>query len=184
MTQEEVNDVVRKHGLWLEEKEGGKRAIFVEKSLKRLDFRGANLASAHFYKSDLTGANFCASELSWATFYLSNFQHVNFSYSDLSFTVFEETDLFGVNLKCANLHKAYLKGINLNEAILDYSDLPLWRGSLNVIVDEKIAAQIAYHFCSLNCNSKEFIKLRNSMLNFANKFHLVGENCEKLEPIE
>lgn len=72
---------------------------------------------------------------------------------------------------------------NLRGADLDYSCLPLWCGSLGAIVDKRIAAQIAYHFCRLNCDDPEYITARNAILDFANQFHCVGE-CGELEKIE
>ncbi len=43
MTQEELNEVLRKHNLWLEGKEGGKRA----------DMQGANMQYADMQRADM-----------------------------------------------------------------------------------------------------------------------------------
>ena len=59
------------------------------------------------------------------------------------------------NLTGANLTRANLDGANLDGADLDYSAWPLWCGSYNVKVDKNIAAQIAMHFCWLNCDDPE-----------------------------
>ena len=82
-------------------------------------------------------------------------------------------------------HKKWLAGeggkrADLRGADLDYSCWPLWCGSLGVKVDAKIAAQIAYHFCRLDCEDSGYKQARNAILDFANRFHRV-EECGKLE---
>lgn len=94
-----------------------------------------------------------------------------------------EADLHGAYLHGADLHGADLRGADLRGADLDFSCWPLWCGSLDTVVDKRIAAQIAYHFCRLVCDDPGYIKARNAILDFANEFHHVGE-CGYLEPIE
>lgn len=83
----------------------------------------------------------------------------------------------------AKFREADLQGANLWGADLDYSCWPLWCGSLDVKVDARIAAQLAYHFCRLDCDDSGYIAARNAILDFANTFHRV-EGCGKLEPKE
>ena len=80
----------------------------------------------------------------------------------------------------ANLRGADLRGANLSDANLDFSCWPLWCGGLAVKVCKRIAVQLAYHFCKLDCDDPEYIAARNAILDFANQFHRVGE-CGKLE---
>ena len=103
--------------------------------------------------------------------------------ADLSVPDLWGTDLQGANLRCANLQGANLRDTNLWGTNLDYADWPLWCGSLHVKVDKRIARQLAYHFCSLDCDDPQYIDARNAILNFANKFHLTSE-CGELEPIQ
>lgn len=79
--------------------------------------------------------------------------------------------------------RADLQGANLQGANLDYSCWPLWCGSLDVKVDRRIAAQLAYHFCRLDCDDPDYIAARNAIIHFANEFHRV-EECGWLEPKE
>lgn len=95
----------------------------------------------------------------------------------------QEADLRGVDLREVYLRGADLRGEDLRGVDLDYSFWPLWCGSLDVRVDKRIAAQLAYHFCRLDCDDPEYIKFRNMLLPFANQFHRVGE-CGKLEEIQ
>lgn len=76
-----------------------------------------------------------------------------------------------------------LRGANLRGADLDCSCYPLWCGSLNLKADKRLACQLAYHLCSIQCDDADYIKMRNSILDFANQFHRVCE-CGKLEEIE
>ena len=85
------------------------------------------------------------------------------------------------NLTGANLTRANLYGANLTDANIDFSVWPLWCGSFNAKADHRIAAQLAYHFCRLDCDDPDYIKARNAILEFANTFHRVNE-CGKLEP--
>ena len=97
-------------------------------------------------------------------------------------------NLRGADLHRANLCEADLCGADLHRANLcganiDYACWPLWCGSLGVKVDVRIARQLAYHLCALDCDDPEYIKARNALLPFANQFHRVQE-CGILEPIE
>ena len=87
------------------------------------------------------------------------------------------------NLRGADLRGADLRGADLCGANLDYSCWPLWCGSLDVRVCKRIAAQLAYHFCRLDCDDPEVIAAQNAIIPLANQFHRVNE-CGKLEPKE
>ena len=120
----------------------------------------ANLSGADLRRADLSEANLSGADLRRA---------------DLS-----DANLRGANLRRANLSEADLRGANLRRANLDFSCWPLWCGSLAVKVCKRIAVQLAYHFCKLDCDDPEYIAARNAILDFANQFHRVGE-CGKLE---
>lgn len=97
-------------------------------------------------------------------------------------------DLSGANLSGATLSDANLSGANLSDANLsgadlDYSCYPLWCGSLHLKADKRLACQLAYHLCSMQCDDADYIKMRNSILGFANQFHRVDE-CGELEERE
>ena len=92
-------------------------------------------------------------------------------------------DLSGANLMEANLRDTNLINTDLSGADLDYSCYPLWCGSLHIKADKRLACQLAYHLCSLQCDDADYIKMRNSILEFANQFHRVNE-CGKLEEME
>ena len=135
-----------------------------------LDFnlRGADLCEADLCEADLCEADLCGADLCGA----------NLHRTDL-----RGADLCEADLCVANLRAADLRGANLRGANIDYACWPLWRGSLGVKVDVRIARQLAYHLCALDCDDPEYIKARNALLPFANQFHRVQE-CGILEPIE
>lgn len=92
-------------------------------------------------------------------------------------------NLRGADLRGADLRGANLRGANLRGADLDYSCWHLWCGSLDVRVCKRIAAQLAYHFCRLDCDDQEVIAAQNAIIPLANQFHRADE-CGKLEPKE
>ncbi len=117
-----------------------------------------NLIGANLIGADLIGADLIDANLSGA-------------------------DLSGANLNGADLSGADLRRANLSGANLDYSCYPLWCGSLHLKADKRLACQLAYHLCSMQCDDAEYIKMRNSILDFANQFHRVDE-CGTLEKRE
>lgn len=80
----------------------------------------------------------------------------------------------------ADLYKADLSEADLCGADLDYSCWPLWCGSLDVKVDARIARQLAYHFCRLDCDDQGYLEARKAIAEFANGFHRVDE-CGRIE---
>ena len=91
-----------------------------------------------------------------------------------------EADLIGATLSGADLREADLIGADLIGADLigadlDYSCWPLWCGSLDVAVDARIARQLAYHFCRLDCDHPEYIAARKAIMEFANRYRQVRE---------
>ncbi|MFR4005405.1 MAG: pentapeptide repeat-containing protein [Acutalibacteraceae bacterium] len=138
-------------------KDGCKKAIL------DYDLRGANLRGANLRGADLRGANLRGANLRGADLRGAN--------------------LRGADLSEANLSDANLRGADLRGADLDYSCYPLWCGSLHLKADKRLACQLAYHLCSMQCDDAEYIKMRNSILGFANQFHRVDE-CGELEERE
>ena len=113
----------------------------------------------------------------------ANLRKSDLRQSDLREAVLREAVLREAVLREADLRKSDLRKSDLRGADIDYSCWPLWCGSLDVKVDARIAAQLAYHFCRLDCDDPDYIAARNAILDFANTFHRV-EECGKLEPKE
>ena len=195
-TKDELSKILELHRLFLENDPSG-----VHANLEDVDLRNANLNGADLRYANLEGANLENSDLRNANLNGADLRHVNLNgadlrYADLRNANLEEganlkgaileganlryadlrnANLEGANLENSDLRNAILEGANLKGAILDYSSWPLWCGSFEAKVDTRIAAQLAYHFCRLHCDDPEYIKARNAIVKFANKFHRVGE---------
>ena len=168
-------------------KDGCKKAIL------DYDLRGANLSEADLSEADLSEADLSGANLSGANLGGANLSEADLRGAGLRETNLSEADLRGANLRGANLSEANLRGANLGGANLseadlrgadlDYSCYPLWCGSLHLKADKRLACQLAYHLCSMQCDDADYIKMRNSILGFANQFHRVDE-CGELEERE
>ena len=106
----------------------------------------------------------------------ANLSEANLTRADLRCADLTEADLRWADLRCAdltgaNLTRANLTRADLRWADLDYSVWPLWCGSNHVKVDAKIAAQLAAHFCAVECDDKEYQKARKAILKFAMTSH-------------
>ena len=88
----------------------------------------------------------------------------------------ERADLRGADLRGADLRGANLRGADLREADLrgvdlDFSVWPLWCGSKNVKVDNRLVYQLVAHICGLDCNTPEFKEIREFLLPYAKQSH-------------
>ena len=129
-----------------------------KKAILDYDLRGANLRGADLRGADLRGADLRGADLS-------------------------DADLRGADLRSADLRSADLRSADLRGANLDYSCYPLWCGSLHLKANKRLACQLAYHLCSMQCDDADYVKMRNSILGFANQFHRVDE-CGELKERE
>ena len=181
VSQEELNELVRKHKLWLECKEGGEKLVLVNCDLSGSNLSGSNLSRSNLWRSNLSGSNLSGSNLSRSDLSGSDLSGSNLSGSDLS-----GSDLSGSDLWRSNLLGSDLSGSDLSGSNLDYSVLPLWCGSLKANFDDKQLIQIAYHLvkAGLNSNnaSNETKAELEKLIAFANKFHRV-DGCGEIEPV-
>ena len=180
MTQEELNMILDKHRKWLNDEEGGERAYLREANLRgadlsETDLRRAKLCRANLRRADLRRVNFSEADLRRASLNEADLRR-----ADLCGASLNEADLRRADLRRAKLSEAYLGGADLCGANLDYSCWPLWCGSLDVKVDARIARQLAYHFCRLDCDDPEYLEARKAITEFANGFHRVDE-CGRIE---
>ncbi len=108
MTKDELQEILEKHTLWLNNEDGGERA-----NLCGADLRGADLNGVDLSKSDLSGATLYRADLHGANLYGANLYGAGLN----------EVDLHGANLYGANLRRANLSGANLYGANLSGADL-------------------------------------------------------------
>ena len=131
-----------------------------------LDLHEADLHGADLHRADLHGADLHRANLSGADLRGADLSVADLHVADLSGANLRWADLSGANLRWADLRLA-----DLSEANIDFSCWPLWCGSLGVKADKGLAAQLAYHFCSLDCAAPEYVAARNAVLDFANQMH-------------
>jgi len=165
MTTKELNDVLGKHKKWINDEESGKRA-----NLRGANLRGADLWGASLRDANLVGANLNAADLTGA----------DLRDADLRGAKLRGADLSGADLAGANLTDANLRDANLSGANLDFSGWPLWCGSFDVKVNKRIVAQLAYHFCRLDCDDPEYQEAKKALSKLANQFHRIDE-CRRIE---
>ena len=155
-----------------------REANLSEADLREANLRGANLRGADLHRANLSRADLRGPNLRVADLSRADLRGTNLSGADLS-----EANLSGADLRGADLREADLREADLREADLDFSCFPLWCGGLHIKTDVRLAAQVAYHLCTMQCDDAEYIAMRNSILEFANKFHRVTE-CGILTPID
>ena len=93
LTIEKLQEILRKHSLWLEGKEGGKRAVMrhvdlSDLNLSGLDLRKIDFTGTHFNGSNLSNADLRDSNLDLTTFWWANLEGANLlntSRNDISF---------------------------------------------------------------------------------------------------
>ena len=102
------------------------------------------------------------------------------SEEDLREAILSRTDLRDAYLIGANLRGADLRGADLRGADIDFACWPLWCGSLDVKVNKRIVAQLAYHFCRLDCDDPEYQEAKKALIKLANQFHRIDE-CGRIE---
>ena len=166
MDKGELQEILKNHILWLKEN-GGERAKLQYANLRGAylrdaDLRGANLRGAYLRDADLRGANLRGADLSNAYLRDADLRGANLRGADLSNAYLRDADLRGADLRDADLRGADL----------DFSCLPLWCGSKSIIVDRRIAQQIAAHFCALKCDDADYIKAHDAILEFAQGSHV------------
>ena len=150
MKQDELDRVLELHKKWLNVESDG-----VQADLQGADLRWANLRWANLQGANLQGANLQGANLRGANLQGANLQ--------------------GANLLAADLQGANLRWANLQGADIDFTCLPLWCGSRGMIVDRRIAAQIAAHFCALTCDDQDYQAARAAILEFAKTSHIAKE---------
>lgn len=128
-----------------------------EDLLKRYSAGERDFSCVNLRHSDLRGVDLRGAEL----------RHANFSGADL-----RGANLSDANLRHSDLRGADLRGADLSGANIDYASWPIWCGSKHVKVDNKIAMQLAAHFCTLVCDDPEVKEAQSLILAFAKKSHI------------
>ena len=108
ISAEKLQEIIKSHGRWLRNEEGGERADLSGANLRGADLRDADLSDAYLRGANLRGADLRDADLSDAYLRDANLRGA---------------DLRGANLRGANLRDAYLSGAYLSGANLRGADL-------------------------------------------------------------
>ncbi len=101
ITKGQLEEIINKHQLWLNDKEGGERADLGNISVRGLDLSGADLRGAYLGGADFTNANLQSADLRGAF---------------MRETIFTGADLRGATLNPDHMYGANLDGANLDGA--------------------------------------------------------------------
>jgi uncharacterized protein YjbI with pentapeptide repeats len=131
-----------------------KLAIEAKVNLSWANLSGANLSGANLSWANLSGANLSGANLSGANLSGADLSRANLSWADLS----------RANLSWADLSGADLSRADLSRANLDYTNIPMWCGTLKgVKVDFKLVRQMLLHVFALECKDKRFIAIKTAI---------------------
>ena len=106
ITKEELEIFLRKHKLWLDDKDGGVRANLWEADLRGANLCEADLSRADLSRADLRGANLCEADLRGANLCEADLRGADLSRADLRGADLCEADLRGADLSRADLREA------------------------------------------------------------------------------
>ena len=125
-TQEELEDAIEKHKMYLKGQRGGARAVIKYRNLSGLDFNQCDLSHADFTGSALISANLSHCKFEAACFFACDLRN-----SDLRHTGFNRADFRGAYVAGANLTGADLANADMREGKI------MHRGKQGELTDRK-----------------------------------------------
>lgn len=144
MEQQELKEIIEKHGKWIRGEEGGERADLSlrdlsRKRLDRVDLRMANLEGADLSDASLEGANL---------------EGANLNFAFLKFARLRGANLKGANLKFANFWMADIVSADISGAEIEYACFPLREPIYSTKIDDDQIKLIAYFLVKAGLKSK------------------------------
>ena len=126
ISAEKLQEIIKSHGRWLRNEEGGERA-----NLRDAYLSGANLRDADLSDAYLSGANLRDAYLSGANLRGADLRDANLSDANLS-----DAYLSGADLRGANLRDANLSGADLDKTYYQVVRIGSRRGTTTYCVDD------------------------------------------------
>ena len=120
MTAEELQEIIKDHALWFEDK-SGKKADLRGAQLQGAQLQGAYLQWAQLQGAQLQGAQLQRADLRWAQLQGAQLQGADLQRADL-----QRAQLQGAQLQGAQLQGAYLQGADLRGVIADEMTSGFW----------------------------------------------------------
>lgn len=114
----ELEKILKKHYLWLKDKNDGERADLGEIKLENMNLKGYCLSNIDFSWSDLIDLNLEEADLE-----NSSFSNSYFSNCSLKNSILKNADLSGANFRFCDLSNSDIRGTNLENSNLEYATL-------------------------------------------------------------
>ena len=131
ISAKKLQEIIKSHGRWLRNEEGGERANLRSADLSGADLSGADLSSANLRSADLSGANLRGADLRSADLSGADLSSADLRSADLS-----SADLRSADLSSANLSSANLRGANLDKTYYQVVRIGSRRGTTTYCVDD------------------------------------------------
>jgi hypothetical protein len=100
ISEDELKEMIERHGKWLRDEDGGERANLTRANLSNADLAGANLYNANLSYANLSGANLSGADLTGADLTGANLSGANLSGADLTGAV----GVAGDRIQCLQIH--------------------------------------------------------------------------------
>ena len=128
INQEELNEILEKHQMWLNDEEGGECADLSYVDLSNADLSDTNLTAANLMGVDLSDADLYNANLACTDLRNADLRNANLTDADL-----RNSNLIYTNLRCTDLTSANLEGTDLWNANLIDSKLVGIKTNMNTI---------------------------------------------------
>ena len=136
ISAEKLQEIIKSHGRWLRNEEGGERANLRDAYLSGANLRGADLSDAYLSDANLSDANLSGANLRGANLRDANLSDANLSDANLSGADLRGANLRGANLRGANLRDANLSGADLDKTYYQVVRIGSRRGTTTYCVDD------------------------------------------------
>ena len=131
ISAEKLQEIIKSHGRWLRNEEGGERADLSGANLRGADLRDADLSDAYLRDANLRGADLRGANLRGA-----NLRDAYLSGAYLSGANLRGADLRDADLSDANLRDANLRGADLDKTYYQVVRIGSRRGTTTYCVDD------------------------------------------------
>ena len=136
ISAEKLQEIIKSHGRWLRNEEGGERANLRDAYLSGANLRGADLRGANLRDADLSDAYLSGANLRDAYLSGANLRGADLSDAYLSDANLSDANLSGANLRGANLRDANLSGADLDKTYYQVVRIGSRRGTTTYCVDD------------------------------------------------
>ena len=190
----ELNEILYRHSLWLEDPSSGERANLRYSVLDGVDLSGMNLShidlhgaklrgaimrNTNLWHADLSKSDLRSADLRYAILTTANLWHAELHSANLGNTILRGAHLEGADLRDANLRGADLQDAHLNGANLQGADLDLDAVPFVADLDAQILSVVESGEGTINMDSWHDCGTVHCRAGWA--IHLAGHEGYKLE---